>query len=155
MSILILIFHLCFFVCQIPNTSLFMQFHIVLSLPFVHWYKKDKLPAIHHCWHGLPLFQKIDFLRNKQLPLSESHQNLYYQIMYIFAFFFLLYAIITAFTKFWTHYEKDTAPRKERCIVFSSYSASVHYLLLRLFLRFLTTSLRLWWLLLPFQQAWW
>ena len=32
--------------------------------------------------------------------------------------------------------EKDTAPRKERCLIFSSYSASVHYLLLRLFLPF-------------------
>lgn len=32
--------------------------------------------------------------------------------------------------------EKDTAPRKERCLIFSSYYASVHYLLLRLFLPF-------------------
>ena len=32
--------------------------------------------------------------------------------------------------------KKDTAPRKERCLIFSSYYASVHYLLLRLFLPF-------------------
>ena len=51
-------------------------------------------------------------------------------------FYVYLYAIITAFTRFGTHYGKDTAPRKERCLIFSSYSASVHYYLLRLFLPF-------------------
>lgn len=42
--------------------------------------------------------------------------------------------IIIPFYKNYT--AKDTAPRKERCPIFSSYYASVHYLLLRLFLPF-------------------
>lgn len=52
------------------------------------------------------------------------------------AYFFLLYVIIITFTSSRTCYRKNTAPRKERCLIFSSYFASVHYDLLRLFLPF-------------------